>query len=65
MALALTKAMAPPLMTNLAAKLIALDPTLTASEVVQLNLGDAERSEDARRNPIHPQRSVELLAERR
>lgn len=56
--------MAAPQVTNLAAKLFALDPSLTVVEVVELILDGAERSEDGRRNLINPARSVELLAER-
>lgn len=57
--------MAAPQVTNLAAKLFALDPALSPADVVQLILDGAERSEDGRRHLIHPQRSVELLEQRR
>lgn len=56
--------MAAPQVTNLAAKLWALEPTLSVADVVQLILDGAERSEDGRRNLIHPKRSLELLARR-
>ena len=53
--------MAAPQVTNLAAKLFALEPSLTVAEVVRLILDGAGRSEDGRRNLIDPRRSVELL----
>ncbi len=56
---------AAPQVTNLAAKLLAIDPSLTVAEVIDLILDGAERSEDGRRNLINPKRSLELLAERR
>lgn len=57
--------MAAPQVTNLAAKLIALDPSLDVAGVVKLILDGADRSEDGRRNLINPRRSIELLAQRR
>ena len=57
--------MAAPNVVNLAAKLIALDPSLTPPEVIALIEEAAEESEDGRRRLINPQRSVELLLERR
>ncbi|TDK27134.1 hypothetical protein E2F46_02665 [Luteimonas aestuarii] len=57
--------LAAPQVTNLAAKLFALVPTLSVAEVVQLILDGAERSDDGRRNLINPRRSLELLAQRR
>ena len=56
---------AAPQVANLAAKLFALEPTLTVAEVIALILDGAERSDDGRRALINPRRSVELLAERR
>ena len=56
--------MSAPNATNLAAKLIALDPSLTPPEVVELIVAGGDRSEDGRRMLINPKRSVELLMER-
>jgi len=50
-----------PNAANLAAKLLALDPTLTTDEVVRLIKEGADRSEDGRLLIINPKRSVELL----
>jgi hypothetical protein len=55
--------MASPQVANLAAKLFALDPTLTPEEVKGLILAAAERS--GRVNWIHPANSVEALKQRR
>lgn len=57
--------MAAPNVVNLAAKLLALDPSLTPPEVIALIEDAAEESEDGRRRLINPKRSVELLTERR
>jgi subtilisin family serine protease len=57
--------MAAPNVVNLAAKLIALDPTLTPPEVISLIEEAAEESENGRLRLINPRRSVELLEERR
>ncbi len=56
--------MAAPNVVNLAAKLIALDPSLTPPEVIALIEDAADESEDGRLRLINPKRSVELLAER-
>lgn len=56
--------MAAPNVTNLAAKLFALDPSLTPEAVVQLILDGADRREDGQLVLIHPKRSVELLKTR-
>jgi subtilisin family serine protease len=53
--------MASPNVTNLAAKLFALDPSLTPSQVIDLIKQGATTSEDGRRHLIDPKRSVELL----
>ncbi len=53
--------MSAPNVTNLAAKLLALDPTLTPEQVIHLILLGAETSEDGRRHLMHPKRSVEML----
>jgi subtilisin family serine protease len=58
--------MASPNVVNLAAKLIALDPSLTPEEVVALILEGADdvREGDAILKVIHPRRSAELLERR-
>jgi hypothetical protein len=53
--------MAAPNVTNLAAKLLALEPKLTVAEVTDLIQRGAERSPDGRINLINPKRSLELL----
>ena len=56
--------MASPNVANLAAKLLAVDPSLTPTDVIALILGGAERTADGRRNLIHPLKSLELLKAR-
>jgi len=46
---------------NLAAKLFALDPSLTPAQVVELIRKGASASEDGRRHLIDERRSVALL----
>jgi hypothetical protein len=46
---------------NLAAKLLALEPTLTTDEVVSLIKKGGDRTEDRGLLLINPKRSVELL----
>jgi subtilisin family serine protease len=53
--------MASPNVTNLAAKLFALDPSLTPAQAIELIRAGATASEDGRRHLINPKRSVELL----
>jgi subtilisin family serine protease len=57
--------MASPNVVNLAAKLLALDPKLTPTQVIDLIVKGATPSEDGRRHNIDPRRSVELLKEMR
>ena len=56
--------MAAPQVTNLAAKLFALNPKLTPIEVIQLILDGATKSADGKRVLINPKASVELLKAR-
>jgi subtilisin family serine protease len=56
--------MAAPNVTNLAAKLLALDPALTPEETIGLIRAGARASADGRRHNIDPARSVELLRRR-
>jgi subtilisin family serine protease len=53
--------MASPNVANLAAKLFALDPSLTPAQAIELIKAGATASEDGRRHLINPKRSVELL----
>ena len=53
--------MASPNAVNLAAKLIALDPTLTPAQVIKLIRDGADTSADGRIHLINPKRSAELL----
>lgn len=53
--------MAAPQVTNLAAKLIAIDPKLTPAQVIELIRQGSDVSEDGRRHLMNPKRSVELL----
>jgi subtilisin family serine protease len=52
---------AAPQVTNLAAKLFALDPSLTPEQAIKLIRDGATTSPDGRLHLINPQRSVELL----
>ncbi len=53
--------MAAPQVTNLAGKLLAIDPTLTPEQVIALIRQGSDASGDGRRHLINPKRSVELL----
>jgi subtilisin family serine protease len=53
--------MASPNVANLAAKLIALDPSLTPVRVIELIKKGATTSEDGRLHLINPSASVALL----
>ncbi len=53
--------MASPNAVNLAAKLLALDYSLTTSQLIELIEGGADKSEDGRILLINPKQSVELL----
>ena len=57
--------MASPNVANLAAKLFALDPSLTPVQAIELIKAGATTSEDGRRHLIDPKRSVELLRSRK
>ena len=57
--------MASPEVTNLAAKLFALDPTLKPGDVIQLIKSGLEPSKaDARIQLINPRKSVDFLKQR-
>jgi subtilisin family serine protease len=53
--------MASPNVVNLAAKLIALDPSLTPQQTIALIEKGADKSADGRRNLINPKATVALL----
>jgi hypothetical protein len=53
--------MAAPQVTNLAAKLLAIEPGLTPTQLVTLIREGANTSDDGRRHLMNPRRSVELL----
>lgn len=53
--------MAAPAVTNLAAKLFALDPTLTPEQAIALIREGATSSPDGRRHLIDPKQSIALL----
>jgi subtilisin family serine protease len=52
---------AAPQVTNLAAKLLAVDPALSVEEIVRLIIGGADGSSDDRFLRINPKRSLALL----
>ena len=55
--------MAAPQVVNLAAKLLALRPSLQPGQLIELMVGTAERSEDGRRVLMHPRRALQALQE--
>lgn len=57
--------MASPNVTNLAAKLFAIDPSLTPVEVAELITKGSEPSRDGRFRLINPRKSLELLKARK
>ena len=57
--------MASPNVVNLAAKLIALDPSLTPQQTIALIEKGADKSADGRRNLINPKATVALLKQQR
>jgi len=56
--------MAAPNVVNLAAKLFALDPSLTPAQAIELIKPGTTASDDGRRHLIDEKRSVALLKER-
>jgi hypothetical protein len=53
--------MAAPEVTNLAAKLLALRPSLTPAEVIRLVVETADKTADGRRTLINPKKAVEKM----
>lgn len=56
--------MASPQVTNLAAKLLAINPKLTPRELIKIIVETAERTADGRRNLINPKKAVEAVSGR-
>ncbi len=50
--------MASPQVTNLAAKMLAVNPALKPREVIEILRRTADRSEDGRRTLVHPARAL-------
>jgi subtilisin family serine protease len=50
--------MAAPQVANLAAKLLAVNPTLTPQALIEVIAGTAERSADGRRVLMHPKKAL-------
>jgi hypothetical protein len=53
--------MSAPNVANLAGKLLAIDPSLSPEEVIDLIVMGVDTTEDGRRHLIHPKKSVALL----
>jgi subtilisin family serine protease len=53
--------MASPQVTNLAAKMLAVKPTLKPAEVIDIMRKTADRSEDGRRTLINPKKALEAV----
>ena len=53
--------MAAPQVTNLAAKLLAIDPKLSPLQIITLIRDGSDASDDGRRHLMNPKRSIELL----
>jgi hypothetical protein len=47
-----------PQVANLAGKILAVNPKLRPTEVIELIVSTAERTADGRRNLIHPKKAV-------
>jgi subtilisin family serine protease len=56
--------MASPNVANLAAKLLAVKPSLTPSQVIALIRDTAEKSADGRRTLMHPAKALERTQSR-
>ena len=51
--------MAAPQVTNLASKLLAVNPKLKPEALIKIIVETAERSADGRRNLMHPMKALE------
>ena len=50
--------MAAPQVTNLAAKMLAVNPRLTPAQLIEIIVGSAEKTADGRRTLMHPAKAV-------
>ena len=50
--------MSAPQVTNLAGKLLAVNPKLTSADLVRIIVDTADRSADGRRNLINPKKAI-------
>ena len=50
--------MSAPQVTNLAAKLLAVNPKLTSGDLIRIIVDTADRSADGRRNLINPKKAI-------
>lgn len=57
--------MAAPQVTNLAAKLLVLNPKLTTAQLIEAIVGSAEKTADGRRVLMHPKKAAEVVQGRR
>ena len=57
--------MAAPQVTNLAAKLLVLNPKLTTAQLIEAIVGSAEKTADGRRVLMHPKKAAEAVQSRR
>lgn len=57
--------MAAPQVTNLAAKLLVLNPKLTTAQLIEAIVGSAEKTADGRRVLMHPKHAAEAVQGRR
>jgi subtilisin family serine protease len=55
--------MASPQVTNLAAKMLAVNPKLKPQDLIRLIVDTGERSADGRRHLMHPKKAVERAKE--
>jgi subtilisin family serine protease len=57
--------MAAPQVTNLAAKMLAVNPRLTPAQLIEIIIGTSEKTVDGRRTLVHPARAVEAARSRK
>ncbi|MEO8060578.1 MAG: S8 family serine peptidase, partial [Burkholderiales bacterium] len=57
--------MAAPQVTNLAAKMLAVNPRLTPTQVIEIMVGTAEKTADGRRTLINPAKAVAAARSRK
>jgi subtilisin family serine protease len=54
--------MSSPQVTNLAAKLLAVNPSLTPPQVIDIIVGTADRTPDGRRVLVNPKKALAAVA---